>query len=189
VEPELLALFGMGPFRMEPSFRGTYLRLCARHRLPPDPRVAEECAALGREFLGHPRVLENSLEALQRLAASVPTVLFSQASHAEYQLGRIRAAGVAGILGEARVRITPRKTPETYREALDHFGVRDPARATMIGNSVRSDINPALVSGSEAILVEPYPMWQYDNVPPVSGAFLRFPSFQEAVAHLVGDDA
>ena len=55
----------------------------------------------------------------------------------------------------------------------------------MIGNSLRSDINPALEAGAAAFLVEPYEMWHYDNVPPVSMDFLRFQSFPDAVAHLL----
>lgn len=185
VEPELLAVFGMGPFRMEPSFRDTYLRLCARRGIPPRMEVAAACGALGREFLGHPRVMEGSLEALARLASRFPTVLYSQASHREYQLGRIRDAGVLDILPESRVRITPHKTLEAFLEVLGDFGVSDPAAAVMIGNSLRSDINPALLAGAQAVLVEPYEMWEYDRVPPVSPRFLRFPSFPVAVEHLL----
>ncbi len=185
VEPELLAVFGMGPFRMEPSFRDTYLRLCARRGIPPRMEVAAACGALGREFLGHPRVMEGSLEALARLASRFPTVLYSQASHREYQLGRIRDAGVLDILPESRVRITPYKTLEAFLEVLGDFGVSDPAAAVMIGNSLRSDINPALLAGAQAVLVEPYEMWEYDRVPPVSPRFLRFPSFPVAVEHLL----
>lgn len=185
VEPELLAVFGMGPFRMEPSFRDTYLRLCARRGIPPRMEVAAACGALGREFLGHPRVMEGSLEALARLASRFPTVLYSQASHREYQLGRIRDAGVLDILPESRVRITPYKTLEAFLEVLRDFGVSDPAAAVMIGNSLRSDINPALLAGAQAVLVEPYEMWEYDRVPPVSPRFLRFPSFPVAVEHLL----
>lgn len=185
VEPELLAVFGMGPFRMEPSFRDTYLRLCARRGIPPRMEVAAACGALGREFLGHPRVMEGSLEALARLTSRFPTVLYSQASHREYQLGRIRDAGVLDILPESRVRITPYKTLEAFLEVLRDFGVSDPAAAVMIGNSLRSDINPALLAGAQAVLVEPYEMWEYDRVPPVSPRFLRFPSFPVAVEHLL----
>lgn len=189
VEPELLAVFGMGPFRMEPSFRDTYLRLCARKGIPPQGEVADDCAALGREFLGHPRVMEGSLEALARLASRFPTVLYSQASQREYQLGRIRDAGVLDILPESRVRITPYKTLEAFQRVLGEFGVEDPAATVMIGNSVRSDINPALLAGAQAILVEPYDMWEYDRVPPVSPHFLRFPTFSAAVEHLLRDGA
>jgi putative hydrolase of the HAD superfamily len=186
VDPVLLAEHGMGPFRMEPSFRQTYLRLCEKESRPPDPVVEEACGALGRDFLGKPRVMNGSLEALGALAGRMPTVIFSQSAQADYQVGRIRDSGALDILGEDRVLVADRKTPESFLKALHHFGVEDPASATMIGNSLRSDINPALTVGSAAILVEPYEMWEYDNVPPVHADFLRFSSFVEAVGHLIG---
>jgi len=185
VDPALLARYGMGPFRMEPSFRETYLRLCQRSGRSPDPRVTEECGRLGRDFLGHPKVMDGSLEALEVLARAVATALFSQAAQRDYQMGRILDSGIGGILPPDRIFVTERKTPESFLEALASLRVRDPARALMIGNSLRSDINPALTAGSRAILVEPYPMWHYDNVPPVSEDFHRFSSFPEAVAFLL----
>ena len=181
VDPKLLLQYGMGPFRMEPSFRATYLRLCEEQRRLPNPEFADRCGALGRDFLGKPRVMEGSLEALETLAELVPTILFSQSAQVEYQMNRVRDAGVTRILHEDRIRIAERKTPESFQAALDHFGVKDSSRATMIGNSLRSDINPALTVGAGAILVEPYEMWHYDNVPPVSQDFLRFSTFPEAV--------
>jgi putative hydrolase of the HAD superfamily len=148
--------------------------------------MADSCEALGRDFLGRPKVMDGSLDALKELASHLPTVLFSQAAQKEYQLGRIRDAGITAVLEEDRIHITDLKTPDSYRDALHRFGVRDPASAVMIGNSLRSDINPALTVGSEAILVEPYEMWHYDVVPPVSDDFLRFSTFPEAVAHILG---
>lgn len=185
VEPELLALFGMGPFRLEASFRDTYVRLCVAEGRKPDSQVAEDCGALGRDFMGHPKVMNGALNALETLAGRLPTVIYSQASHPGYQLGRIRDAGITRIVPENRIRITHRKTSMTFQEALTHFRISDPRKAIMVGNSLRSDINPALLTGSEAILVEPYEMWHYDVVPPVSNEFYRFPSFREAVAHLL----
>lgn len=186
VDPELLAMYGMGPFRMEPSFRDTYLRLCQQRGRIPDPNVTEACASLGRDFLGHPQVMDGSLAALKRLVRHFPTAIFSQAAQAEYQMNRIRDAGVTRILPNDRIRIIKRKTPESFRETLRYFGVSDPGNAIMIGNSLRSDINPALSEGAGAILVEPYEMWHYDNVPPVSEDYLRFSTFPEAVDHLCG---
>ena len=182
VEPELLALFGMGPFRLEPSFRDTYVRLCVAEGRTPDPAVSEECGTLGRDFMGHPTVMSGALDALAALADRVPTAIYSQASHPQYQIGRIRDAGVTSVVPEDRIRITHRKTKETFLEALGHFLVPEPRRAMMIGNSLRSDINPALEAGADAVLVEPYEMWHYDNVPPYSPDFRRFTTFPEAVA-------
>jgi putative hydrolase of the HAD superfamily len=187
VEPQLLELHGMGPNRMEPSFRETYLRLCRNSGREADPEITEECGRLGRDFLGRPKVMDGSLDALRELADAFPTVVFSQASLHDYQMGRIRDAGVLEILPEDRIRITPRKTTDSLRDALEAFGVTDSGRALMIGNSLRSDINPALEAGARAILVEPYEMWEYDRVAPVSNDFLRFTTFAEAVRHLLED--
>lgn len=186
VDPELLAQHGMGPFRMEPSFRETYRRLCRHRGRVPSQETMEICGALGRDFLGRPKVMDGSLEALEILARTHSAAVFSQASQQEYQLQRIRDAGVTRILPEARILITERKTVESFQGALRHFGVRTPALATMVGNSLRSDINPALSVGSRAILVEPYEMWHYDNVAPVSDNFLRFTTFPQAVEFLLG---
>ena len=135
--------------------------------------------------MGHPKVMDGALEALDALVREMPTVIYSQASHPHYQLTRIRDAGVLEILPENRVRITHLKTRESFMGALEHFGVRDPARTLMVGNSLRSDINPALEAGAGAFLVEPYEMWHYDKVPPFSGDFRRFPTFPEAVQDLL----
>jgi putative hydrolase of the HAD superfamily len=188
VEPELLALFGMGPFRLEPSFRDTYLRLCHEDRRPPDRSVADECSALGRDFMGNPEVLDGALEALDALSSSHPTAIYSQASHPEYQRGRIARSGVAEILSEDRIVITAHKTPESLQRTLVSFGVPHPSEALMIGNSLRSDVNPALLLGVRAVLVEPYEMWYYDRVPPISDEFLRFTTFPEAVEYLLAGE-
>lgn len=185
VEPELLAVFGMGPFRLEPSFRDTYLRLCQGAARPPVKAVADECGKLGRDFMGRPRVMDGALTALSRLSTRFFTVIYSQAAQPEYQMGRISDSGATRIVGDDRVVITPEKTAGSLRSALNGLGIANPARVVVVGNSLRSDINPALQLGAAAVLVEPYEMWYYDNVPPIHDDFLRFTSFPEAAAHLL----
>jgi putative hydrolase of the HAD superfamily len=129
--------------------------------------------------------MDGSLLALDRLARALPTVVYSQASQRDYQMDRIRRAGVMEILPPDRVVVTPRKTRESFLDTLGEFGVEDPRATVMIGNSIRSDVNPALSAGASAILVEPYEMWQYDNVAPVADGFPRFQTFPDAVDFLL----
>jgi putative hydrolase of the HAD superfamily len=185
VDPEMIHRYGLGPFRLEPAFRETYLRLCAAARVPVDPVVADECAALGLAVAGTPPVIEGAIEALRRLAATLPTAIYTQSGHPEYQLGCIRDAGVLDILPAERVRICRRKSPEEFREALAHFGVAAPEVACMVGNSVRSDVNPALANGARAILVEADDPWVFDIVEPISDAFVTVRSFAHAVGYLL----
>jgi hypothetical protein len=51
----------------------------------------------------------------------------------------------------------------------------------MVGNSIRSDINPALETGAHAILVEVENPWVYDVVEPIGNGFQRVPTFATAV--------
>src|SRR5690606_6643758 len=66
--------------------------------------------------------------------------------------------------------ITPEKTPATYQETVDRLDI-DPSKTWMIGNSPRSDINPALAAGLNAVYI-PHPRtWHLEVeqlVPPPS---------------------
>ena len=78
-----------------------------------------------------------------------------------------------------------RAAERAFREALAHYGVADPALAWMIGNSIRSDVNPALLVGAHAILVDVPEPWEFDMVEPVSRRFLRARTFADAVEFLL----
>lgn len=189
VDPEMIRRYGLGPFRLEPAFRETYLRLCAGAGRDADPELADRCAALGHDVAGTPPLLDGALEALRRLAAALPTAVYTQSGHPEYQLTCIREAGVLDILPADRVRICHRKSPDEFRATLAHFDVVEPGAACMVGNSLRSDINPALAAGSRAILVEVDDPWEFDVVDPVSDGFMRVRSFAHAVHYLLDPSA
>lgn len=185
VDPGMIKRYGLGPFRMEPAFRETYLELCKRYRLAPDPVVADECAAIGRAVVGAPPLLDGALEALARLDAALPTIVYTQSGNPEYQFRCIAEAGVLDIIPPERVHICGRKDAAQFRAAVERFGVARPETACMVGNSMRSDINPALANGAGAILVEIDDPWEYDLVPPLSEAYITVRSFPHAVDYLL----
>jgi putative hydrolase of the HAD superfamily len=181
VDPGMRAQYGLGPRRMEPAFVETYRRLCSAAGVPEDAAIAERCALLGRGCYGPPPAFDGALDALRRLAEVHPTVVYTQSGDLEYQLENVRGAGIVDIVTEERVRVCDRKDATMFRATLESYGVTDPARAWMVGNSMRSDINPALEAGANAILVEAHDPWEYDLVEPVSPRFHRVASFHEAV--------
>jgi putative hydrolase of the HAD superfamily len=77
------------------------------------------------------------------------------------------------------------KTVVAFRETLAVLGVADPGGVWMVGNSIRSDINPALEAGARAILVEVAEPWEFDLVEPVSDDFVRVRTFPDAVDFLL----
>jgi putative hydrolase of the HAD superfamily len=185
IDPDMRRQYGLGPRRMEPAFVATYERLCTVHGLVPNQDLSARAAELGRACYGSPTAFDGALHALQRLVAVHPTVIYTQSGEIEYQLSCIRGAGIVDIVNEDRVRVCERKDAVAFRDTLMWYGVADPAAAWMIGNSMRSDINPALEAGANAILVESSDPWEYDMVEPHGPHFHRAPSFPHAVDLLV----
>ena len=189
VDPSMLLRFGLGPGRLVHSFPETYRRLCAAVGRAPEDATVDELIALARGVAGTPPLLEGALSALERLAESLPTVVYTQSGEPDYQLECLRDAGVLDIVGAERVRVTDVKTGARLRETLDELSVSSPSAAWMIGNSIRSDVNPALEIGANAILIEIDDPWHHDEVEPIRGGFPVVRSLAEAATLLLGERA
>lgn len=189
IDPIMRAQYGFGPRRLGHAFRHTYERLCTDTGHTAEPTTLEQLEALGNSVLGTPPLIDGALDALARLARRIHTVLYTQSGDPEYQRACVQGAGVCDVLGRERVHVCAHKTTDAFREVLDRLGATDPARACMIGNSVRSDINPALEVGANAILVETENPWVYDVVEPIHNGFPRVRSFAAAVDLLLAQRA
>lgn len=187
IDPVMLDRYGLGPQRLQHSFRATYEELCAAAGLPVLPDPVRQCEELGLNVAGPPPVLDGALDALRRLGARHHTAVYTQAGNVEYQLECVRACGVLDIVTAERVHICARKTVDAFRATMNSFGVSDPATVWMIGNSMRADINPALEAGANAILVDVQDPWEFDLVDPISHDFLRAPSFAAAANYLLAE--
>ncbi|NHC46527.1 HAD family hydrolase [Motilibacter aurantiacus] len=78
----------------------------------------------------------------------------------EEQQRKIDASGLAGYFRRAVV--VPEKDPEAYAALAAAEGL-DPARSWMIGNSVKSDVNPALAAGFGAVFVPNASTWALEH--------------------------
>ncbi len=113
-------------------------------------RVIGELIAAGQEMLGHPiELLPHAGEAVRALAGRYRILLITKGD----LLDQERKLAQSG-LGDAfdGVEIVSQKTPEVYAAVFARHGTR-PARAMMIGNSLKSDIVPVLAVGGWAVHV------------------------------------
>ena len=121
--------------------------------------VIREILAAGREMLTHPVEPLSGVEtALSQLAERYRLVLITKGDllHQEQKLA---ASGLGELF--TGVEIVSEKTAETYRKVFDRHGP-GPERAVMAGNSVKSDILPALQAGAYAAYI-PYPItWAHE---------------------------
>jgi len=114
---------------------------------------------LGKEMLGHPvELLDGVADALDALAARGRLVLVTKGD-LWHQEAKLAASG----LGErfAGVEIVSDKKAATYARIFERYGVA-PEEAVMAGNSMRSDILPALEAGAWAAFVPFELCWSHE---------------------------
>lgn len=159
VEHRNLGLYGYGAKGFTLSMLETALDLGGAE--VPAPVLAEILEA-GRALMRHPiEPLPGVAEALPRLAALAPLVLVTKGD-LFLQESKLAASGLGRHF--AGVEVVSDKTVDTYRRIFTRHGP-GPEQALMAGNSVRSDVLPALDAGAEAVLV-PYPLvWAHESAP------------------------
>ncbi|THF58955.1 HAD family hydrolase [Ollibium composti] len=123
--------------------------------------VIAEIVAAGREMLAHPiEILPHARETLERLAGHYRLVLVTKGDLFD-QERKLNQSGL-GDLFEA-VEIVSDKSADTYRRVFSRHG-DGPARAMMVGNSLKSDVVPAIEAGGWGIHVPHELTWVLEHV-------------------------
>jgi len=132
----------------------------------------ERILALGDRVRRMPiQYLPGVVETLMVLKEHHRLILFTKGDHQE-QRDKVERSGV--LLYFHHTEITGEKAPDDYRRLLASHGL-DRDETWMVGNSPRSDINPALEVGLGAVYI-PHPnTWshEHEEVRPSSGARLK----------------
>lgn len=170
---------GYGTANFARSLETTYRQLVEREVLSED---VARVHVFAEEIRRHPmEILPGIEETLAYLAPRHDLVLVTKGAADEQQM-KIEASGLERYFRQAR--IVPEKDVETYRQLIAEVGL-DPDRTWMIGNSPRSDINPALAAGMNAVYVPHSQTWrlEFQELQPVSGHMLltleRFTELRE----------
>jgi putative hydrolase of the HAD superfamily len=132
-------------------------------RLSPEP-VTEEKA---ERILGFARsiaeqeieLLPGVAETLAELATRHRLILMTKGNQAE-QADKLARSGLAGHF--SAVEIVAEKDPPTYREVIARHELA-PHTSWMIGNSPKSDINPALAAGLHAVFLFHKDTWVLEH--------------------------
>lgn len=163
IEQRNLALYGYGVKGFTLSLIETAMELTGGD---PPGRIIGDILEAGREMLAHPvEPLPGVEAALAELSQTHRLVLITKGDllHQEQKLA---ASGLGGLF--AAVEIVSEKTAATYRRVFARHG-SGAAGAAMCGNSIRSDILPALQAGAWAAHI-PYPLvWAHEMAEPPLG--------------------
>ncbi|SLN40477.1 dUMP phosphatase [Pseudoruegeria aquimaris] len=122
--------------------------------------VVRELIAAGQEMLRHPiHLLPDAREAVEALADSHRLLLITKGDLLD-QERKLAQSGLGELFDG--VEIVSDKTEATYREIFARHG-EGASRAVMVGNSLRSDVLPALAAGAWGVYV-PHPLtWVYEH--------------------------
>ena len=128
--------------------------------------VIAEILSYGREMLNHPvETLPHAREALAQLSGDYRIVLVTKGDLFD-QERKLAASGLGDFFDG--VEIVSEKTPEVYRKVFTRHG-DGATRAMMIGNSLKSDVVPALAAGSWGVHVPHDLTWALEHVEPPEG--------------------
>lgn len=117
----------------------------------------------GRALLAHPvELLEGIEDTLEALAERGQLVLVTKGDLL-HQESKLAASGLGARF--AGIEIVSDKTTDTFRRLFARYEV-GPARAVMAGDSMRSDVVPALEAGAWAAFVPQALAWSHENAPP-----------------------
>ena len=148
---------GYGSVNFGRNLGQCYQRLAERDVCEEDLRTV---VSFAQRILEQPmEVIEGVPETLEYLAKRHDLTLFTK-GHPEEQKLNIDRSGLGIYFGHTA--IVKEKDPAAYRTLAAERGM-DPARAWMIGNSPKSDINPALEAGLNAVFVPHERTWTLEQ--------------------------
>ena len=174
VELRNLRLFGYGVKGFVLSMIETAIELTEGRLESTDVRTIIEW---GHRMLSCPvELLDGVRDAVAALARHYPIVLVTKGDllHQESKLAQ------SGLGPHFKgIEIVSKKDAATYRGVMARYGVT-PERFVMVGNSLRSDVLPALEAGAHAVYV-PYEItWSHEHVAPDALAGARY----HEIAHI-----
>jgi putative hydrolase of the HAD superfamily len=130
---------------------------------PLTPALHETINGFTHAIADHPMdILPDVPETLQYLAQRHHLILMTKGVIAE-QTGKVERSGLKNYF--TAVEVVAEKDESTYRKAVLKYGLRNHS-TWMIGNSPKSDVNPALAAGLNAVFVPHGNTWilEHDEV-------------------------
>jgi putative hydrolase of the HAD superfamily len=174
-EHETIAANGYGLTSFRQSLVSCYRRLAVHP-------VTDEHVTSIRGFAGiiheHPiELLPGVTETLASLSKRHRLILMTKGDPVE-QTGKLDRSGLAPHF--SAIEIVPEKDPATYRAVATRHNLT-PATSWMIGNSPKSDINPALAAGLHAVFLFHKNTWTLEHaelsIPPPGQQLIELDAF------------
>ena len=155
-ETRNLRLYGYGAKGFTLSMIETAVELAGESL--PRALVADILAA-GRTLLAHPVELFDEVEATLDALRRIGRLVLVTKGDLLHQESKLAASGLGELFGG--IEIVSDKTADTFTRIFDRYAVA-PDEAVMAGDSLRSDIHPALDAGAWAAYIPQQGAWSHE---------------------------
>jgi len=160
VERESIVTHGYGLHSFAHSLIETFERLSVE---PVTPELHERIRSFAHQIADHPiEIIDGVPETLAHLGKQHHLIMMTKGNPAE-QSGKVERSGLKDYF--AAIEIVAEKDESTYRSAIAKYAL-DAESTWMVGNSPKSDINPALAAGLHAVFVPHGNTWilEHENL-------------------------
>ncbi|HEV8524544.1 MAG TPA: HAD family hydrolase [Terriglobales bacterium] len=157
VERECILKHGYGLHSFRHALVDTFERLSVE---PLSPGLRETIHGFAHAIAEHPvEIIADVPDTLAYLAGRHHLILMTKGDFTE-QWGKVERSGLKEYF--AAVEVVPEKDPPTYRETVSKYGLASDS-TWMVGNSPKSDVNPALAAGLNAVFVPHDTTWVLEH--------------------------
>lgn len=170
---------GLTPGRYTKSMFDTYdylLRLTGRSHCPEAQSRIESCGNIILD--SRPELIEGAKELIEWAFTRFTLVLITRGD-AEHQHQKLECTGLSKYF--RTIEIVSRKDAETFRRVIENEGYY-PSESWIVGDSIKSDINPGIEAGTKCIHYiyrhHSY-YWQQEHGQQAIGSFYQAHSLQD----------
>jgi putative hydrolase of the HAD superfamily len=160
IDVQNVAKLGYSTERFPTSCVQAYEELCGNTGHTPDAAIVEQIRWAARSvFHRDPPLVPGVQETLSSLRSKGVRLALLTKGDRLLQLHRMERSGLLDFFDV--VEIVPEKSADVIRDVVAALGV-DTGSAWMVGNSVRSDVLPAIDAGLRVVWVKAH-VWEYER--------------------------
>lgn len=156
-EMQNLEMYGYGAKGFMLSMIETAMRISGNKIMPNE---IQQIITLGKELLNQPIVLLDGVEIVLRKLQSDYKLILATKGDLLDQERKLKKSGLIDYFHH--IEIMSDKHENNYRKLISRLYI-EPQDFVMIGNSIKSDILPAINIGAKAIHVPYHTTWQHEN--------------------------
>lgn len=155
-----------------------YAYYCGKYNKEMDEKIEGKIRHIVSIIFSPPKLYNDTISTLKLLHKNNITLFIYTAGETEAKKNKLECLGEKFISYFKAIFITDIKNVVQLKSLVKTIGVNS-KHIWVIGNSCRSDINPALKLGLKAILI-PRGVWEYEKEAPLSNRFFMVKSLKDA---------